>query len=123
MDVSIARQAQINEWEYNLKRETLFISQIFFIGVSFIIILFTLAQFRFIRVSIVYFIAIILIIIFGVFWYLRHIYTRNTRDKKYWNRRNFDGDYSKVSTVPASVLAQVAKSSCENCDENGLLGL
>jgi hypothetical protein len=125
MDVSIARQAQINEWEYNSKRETLFISQLFFIGISFVIILFTLARFKFIRLSIVYFVAIILIIIFGIFWYLKHIYTRNTRDKKHWNRKVFDGDHSKVSTIPASVLAQVAKSatdSCENCD-NGLLGL
>lgn len=107
-NASVSRQAEINEWQYNSKLEMLFISQIAFMGLSFIIALYAIAYMGIFGFGIVHYSAIIISIVLFAVILTRYLYNRDSRDKRYWNRKVFSGDYSKPSTIPASASAALA---------------
>jgi len=106
-NASVSRQTEINEWQYNSKLEMLFISQIAFIGLSFIILMYAIAYTGVFGFSVVHYSAIISMMIFFAIVLTRYLYNRNSRDSRYWNRKVFDGDYSKPSTIPPGVRAEI----------------
>jgi hypothetical protein len=103
-DQSVLRQSEINEWYYHLKLESLFISQLCFLGLSFGIILFSLSQAGLFGPTLVYYYLFLLFIFLGIVWLTRFLYTRNNRDKRFWNRKIFNEDNNKSSTIPNSVI-------------------
>lgn len=109
-NASISRQAEINEWQYNSKLEMLFISQIAFMGLSFIIIMYSLSYLGLFSLGIVHYSAIIIVVVLFSVTLTRYLYNRSTRDKRYWNRKVFSGDYSKPSTLPPSATASLTAS-------------
>jgi hypothetical protein len=115
MDASIEKQTEINEWSYNLKRDTLFFFQLVFIGLTFIVILFWIASTGIIGDMVAIYIMIIIFVILGGIWYSRYMYTRNNRDKLHWNKNVFPEDGKKPSPLPANLVASVATSTIENC--------
>ena len=104
-NASVSRQTEINEWQYNSKLEMLFISQLAFMGLSFIIALYAIAYTGVFGFGIVHYSAIIISIILLAVIVSRYLYNRDSRDKRYWNRKVFSGDYSKPSTVSPSANA------------------
>ena len=113
MDASVLRQSQINEWYYQMKLESLFISQLCFIGLSFVIIMFSLSSAGLFGRAVVYYSIVIILIILFFIWVSKHLYDRNTRDKRTWNRMVFSGDYSKPATIPSEVVSLKAQvASC-----------
>ena len=113
-NASVSRQTEINEWQYNSKLEMLFISQLAFIGLSFIIAMYAIAHTGVFGFGIVYYSAIIIFVLLIAVTLTRYLYNRDKRDSRYWNRKVFNGDYSKPSTIPAGVAQELqTRSRCK----------
>lgn len=83
------RQYEINEWSYNNKMDTLFVVQLLFVTVLLAAGLTYLNKLGFISMTIVGILAGILLLVNIVILVNRYNYTRQTRDKRYWNKRVF----------------------------------
>lgn len=102
------RQTEINEWYFNDKLETLFFLQIFFITMLASAIVLYLQKNGFISAPFAAFLmAILLAIVIGTGLY-RNQYTRESRDARFWHRRNF---YDKKLFIPTK-----STPAC-GCDE------
>lgn len=93
------RQAQINEWSYNNKMDTLFVFQLIFISLLFIGILMSLKQTGVVGPGFVWYSMAIVLIIVVIIIVNRSMYTNTTRDVKFWNRRHFNGDNNMTSPM------------------------
>jgi hypothetical protein len=89
------RQAEINEWSYNNKLDTLFVFQLIFLGLTFLAILMYLKTRGILGGPFVMYVSAILIIIITVIIANRAMYTANRRDSRFWNRRRFISDNNK----------------------------
>jgi hypothetical protein len=89
------RQSEINEWSAYNKLDTLFISQLIFIGLVFLAPLLYLKSVYIIPGSIFWGIAmmIFLALLFTIVYRVQ--YTDKSRSNHFWHRRRF-GDYSKT---------------------------
>jgi hypothetical protein len=83
------RQYEINEWAYNNKLDTLFVFQVLFITLLLAAGLAYLNRIGFLSTSILGLIVGILLVIDIVILITRFSYTKKTRDKRYWNKRQF----------------------------------
>lgn len=119
MDASIEKQTEINEWSYNSKKDTLFLFQLAFIGLTFIVVLFSVASTGMIGDTLVIYIMVIIFVILAIIWVMRYMYTKNTRDRTHWNKKVFSEDGKKPSPLPANVLASIASYANENCKTSG----
>jgi len=119
MDASIEKQTEINEWSYNSKKDTLFLFQLAFIGLTLGVVLFWVASTGMIGDTLVMYIMIIIFVILAVVWYMRYTYTKDTRDKVHWNKKVFSEDVKKPSPLPANVVASIASSTNESCNTSG----
>ena len=118
MDVSIEKQTVINEWSYNSKRDTLFFFQLVFIGLTILIVMYSLSAAGFLSDMFIIYVMIIIFVLLGLIWYTKFIYTRNTRDKEHWNKIVFPEDGKKPSPLPANVVNSVATATTEKCTKN-----
>lgn len=109
------RQTVINEWTFNDKMETLFIFQLMFFGLLVLCLLMILSKYGFFAKSFVWLIAAIMAIAIGTTWFFRAAYTKNVRDKKYWNKRYFAGDFSTAPAVPPGEVAAAARQILGVC--------
>ena len=122
MDVSIEKQTVINEWSYNSKRDTLFFFQLVFIGLTILIIMYSLSAAGFLSDIFIIYVMIIIFVLLGLIWYTKFIYTRNTRDKEHWNKIVFPEDGKKPSPLPANVVNSVATATTEKCTKRDSTG-
>jgi hypothetical protein len=86
------RQAEINEWSYHNKMDTLFVFQLIFISLMTVALLYVLSSQGYVGFGFVMYTMGILAFIVIIVIVNRYIYTRTTRDKRYWNRRRFGPD-------------------------------
>lgn len=93
------RQVEINEWAYEDKMDTVFVFQIVFMSLLFLVILFYLKEAGLFPSSFVWYVVVVLAFVVGLIIINRAVYTANRRDKRYWNRRRFNGDNMKESPV------------------------
>ena len=114
-DDSKKREIEINEWNYRAKMDTLFTFQLFFVGVSISLILNVLAKYGFFSRLFAIYMGIVIIGVVIVIAIIRQLYTKNIRDKRYWNERGFKGDHSLASLVPPTVLAATATVNADLC--------
>ena len=91
MDLA-SRQAEINEWTYNNKMETLFVFQLIFISLLTVALLMALRIQGYIGSGFVTYVMVVLAFIVVIVMINRYVYTRTTRDKRYWNRKRFGQD-------------------------------
>ena len=112
---STNRQRMINEWTFNDKMETLFIFQLMFFGLLVLSLLMILSKYGFFAKSFVWLIAIIMAVAIGFTWFFRAAYTKNVRDKTYWNKRYFAGDFSTAPAVPPGEVAAAARQILGVC--------
>jgi hypothetical protein len=90
------RKYEMNEWSVNNKKDTLFVFSMLFIMLSALILLTGLWRMGFISASLLVLISIPLIAIFVFTVVYRSQYTDVFRNKRYWNRRIFEGKYGKI---------------------------
>jgi hypothetical protein len=115
MDVSVEKQTEINEWSYNSKRDTLFFSQLFFIGISILIVMYWMSSMGLLSDMFVIYVMIIIFALLLLIWYVRYKYTRNNRDKTHWNKIVFPEDGKKPSTLSPTVINSVAAATAAAC--------
>lgn len=83
------RQYEINEWSYNNKMDTLFVFQLLFITIALAAGLMFLSKIGLISQTIVGMLVGILLVIDILILVNRMRYTNKSRNKRYWNKRNF----------------------------------
>ena len=96
---SIKRQTEINDWYYHSRLETLFILQLLFLGLSFMIFLSILASYQIISPYFVGYYAVCVFIVLAAVWYFKNSYNKNNRDPNEWGKRRFPNDGAVSSNV------------------------
>jgi hypothetical protein len=91
MDLA-SRQNEINEWTYNNKMDSLFVFQLIFISLLTVALLTVLSSQGYIGSGFVRYVMMVLAFIVVIVIINRYVYTRTTRDKRYWNRKRFGQD-------------------------------
>ena len=115
MDVSVEKQTEINEWSYNSKRETLFIFQLLFIGLTITIVMYSMSSAGLLSDIFVLYVMIIIFALLALIWYSKTVYTRSNRDKTHWNKLVFSEDGKKPSTLSPTVINSVATATAAKC--------
>lgn len=91
-----SRKNEMNEWSVGNKNDTLFVYSSLFIALSGLLLCIVLWKLEIISSSFCGSLAALLIIIFVLLLLNRYQYTEISRDKRYWNRKNFGGKYGKI---------------------------
>jgi chromate transport protein ChrA len=110
------REIEINEWNYHAKMETLFSLQLLFVGLSVAVILSVLAKYGFFSRLFAIYMGLAIVAIVILIAIVRQLYTKNIRNKRNWNERQFAGDNSLASLVPQSVLVATATVNAQMCN-------
>ena len=92
------RKYEMNQWSVSNKNETLFIMSMLFIVLSALTLITVLWRMGIISASLWGGIAAPIIIIFILVLINRSQYTDIFRNKRYWNRKIFEGKYGKIPT-------------------------
>jgi hypothetical protein len=90
------RKYEMNQWSVGNKQDTLFVFSSLFILLSSLILLTVLWRMGLIGGGLCGGLAAPLIIIFVLIVIYRANFTNVWRDKRYWNRRTFEGKYGKI---------------------------
>lgn len=98
MTDSANRQADINEWSYNDKMDTVFVLQLLFIGLVMISILFYFNGLGALGSGFAWYGTAITSIIVIVIIINRVAYSTSRRDAHSWDRRHFEEDRTMLST-------------------------
>ena len=125
------RQAEINEWYYNDKLETVFFLQLFFILMLAMAIVMYLLKNSFISTPFAAFLTVILMVGVGFVGLYRWRFTNNDRDGRFWHKRAF---YQPTKTPVKSACPcattdtspsafGVALTNAENCGNKALARL
>jgi hypothetical protein len=93
------RQVQINEWAYEDKMDTLFVFQVIFMSILFLIILFYLKDVGIFPSSFTWYVVFIIALIVGLIIINRATFTAKRRDRRFWNRRRQFNDRTLDSPV------------------------
>ena len=121
-----SRKNEMNEWTVQNKNDTLFVFSALFITVSVLLLLTVLWRMHIIPASLWVGIGLPFILIFIFIIVNRSQYTDILRNKRYWNKKIFDGTYGKIplpSCEGALDGIENAFSSVENKIESGARGL
>ena len=86
------RQAEINEWYYENKRETLFVLQLTLLVVLTVVVTLSITQYGWISQDAGNYIMGFVIVAGALTWLYRWYYTSRIRDPRYWSTRRFAGD-------------------------------
>jgi NADH:ubiquinone oxidoreductase subunit 3 (subunit A) len=96
-DKNIAnRKYEMNEWSIGNKRDTLFVYSMLFIVLSSIALFILLWRLGIIGITLCISLIAPLLLIFVFTIVERSQYTDVLRNKRYWNRRKFKGEYGKI---------------------------
>ena len=117
-----SRKNEMNEWTVQNKNDTLFVFSALFITVSVLLLLTVLLRMHIIPASLWVGIGLPFIIIFILIVVNRSQYTDILRNKRYWNKKIFDGKYGKIplpSCEGALEGIENAFSSVENTIQSG----
>ena len=117
-----SRKNEMNEWTVQNKKDTLFVFSSLFITISVILLLTVLWRMNIIPASLWVGIGLPFILIFIFIVVNRSQYTDILRNKRYWNKKIFDGKYGKIplpSCEGALDGIENAFSSVEDTIERG----
>jgi len=91
------RKYEMNEWTVNNKRDTLFVFSMLFIMLSGLLLTTGLWKLRIISTSFWALLSVPMIIIFLLTLLYRSQYTNANRNKRYWNKNNFNLKNDKMT--------------------------
>lgn len=94
------RQFEINEWTANNKRDTLFVFQLMFIGLTLTVPLLYLNRQGMLPGSVLYGVLLLIVIAIVFTLVIRAQYTNKSRDTRFWNRRRFASMGGPPVTMP-----------------------
>jgi hypothetical protein len=117
-----SRKNEMNEWTVQNKSDTLFVFSSLFITISALLLLTVLWKMHIIPASLWVGIGLPFILIFILIVVNRSQYTDILRNKRYWNKKIFDGKYGKIplpSCEGALEGIESAFSSVESTIESG----
>ena len=100
------RKYEMNEWSVNNKKDTLFVFSMLFIMISGLILVTGLYRLHVISTSFWMLLSVPMILIFVLTVIYRSQYTNVYRNKRYWNRKRFEG---KSGTIPMPNCANVTQ--------------
>lgn len=118
-----SRKYEMNQWSIGDKNDTLFVFSSLFIVLSVLILLTGLWRLNLISVALCGGVASFFIIIFILIVIYRSNFTNVWRDKRYWNRRTFEGKYGKIPMplCPGALSGiESGISSMENSIQSGI---
>jgi hypothetical protein len=92
------RHFELNEWEVQDKRDTLFMYQLGFISILSIVLLTLLKKSGLLGGGLYWYLCVFVVVVFVFTLLYRIIYTETVRDKFYWSRRKF----GSMNAPPAS---------------------
>jgi len=116
------RKYEMNQWSVSNKNDTLFIFSGLFILLSSLVLLTVLWRLRIIGSGLAGSLATPLIIIFVIVVIYRANFTNLWRNNRYWNRRNFEGKYGKIS-IPQCPGALSGIQNTVKSFETGIKGV
>ena len=90
------RKNEMNEWSVGNKNDTLFVYSALFIALSGMLLCVVLWKMGIISGYLSGSLMGLMLVIFVLILINRSQYTSNTRDQRYWNRKNFSGKYGKI---------------------------
>jgi len=105
------RKYEMNEWTVNNKKDTLFVLSALFVAISLLLLLTILLHMNIISAGVWGFTGAIAIIIFIIIVINRAQYTNQLRNKRYWSKKRFDGQYGKISSICPSTAPASAPST------------
>jgi hypothetical protein len=109
------RKTEMNEWSVNNKRDTLFVYSSLFITISLLIMLSVLWKMGIISTYTSSTLGVCAIIIFILILINRAYYTEVLRNKRYWNKRIFEGKYGKI---PIPLICPTNNDNINNNNNN-----
>ena len=119
------RKNEMNEWSVGNKNDTLFVYSALFITLSGLLLCVVLWKMGIISGYFSGSLMGLMVVIFVFILIRRSQYTANTRDQRYWNRKNFSGKYGKIPlpncpglvddiTAGADAVAQYSQTAGQN---------
>lgn len=112
---AMGRQSEINEWTYQNKMETLFILQVTFLGLLLVSLVGMLGRMGIVNRMYMWYIAFFLGVILFLFWMVKAGYTKEVRDRRFWSKRTFAGDFETLPAISEDAVAAVAQSQTATC--------
>jgi len=91
-----SRKTEMNEWTVNNKKDTLFVYSTLFIMLSGLLLITGLWRIGMINGALWVGITVLLLLIFSLIVANRAYYTDNLRNRRFWNKKIFEGKYGKV---------------------------
>ena len=105
------RKYEMNEWTVNNKKDTLFVLSALFIVISVFLLLTILLHMNLISAATWGFTGAIAIIIFILIVVNRAQYTDKLRNKRYWNKKRFDGKGGEIPSICPTVAPAASASA------------
>jgi hypothetical protein len=118
-----SRKYEMNQWSIGDKNDTLFVFSSLFIVLSVLILLTGLWRLNLMSAALCGGVASFFIVIFILIVIYRSNFTNVWRDKRYWNRRTFEGKYGKIPMplCPGALSGIESEfSSVENSIKSGI---
>lgn len=90
------RKYEMNEWTVNNKKDTLFVFSMLFVVISALLLITGLLRMGIITTTFWVALSVLVLLIFIFTVVYRSQYTDVYRNKRYWNRKIFEGKYGKI---------------------------
>ena len=108
-----SRKQEMNEWSVGNKQDTLFVSSSFFLLLSGLLLLTGIWRLGLISSSLWVALAIPLILIFILILLARWRYTDVLRNKRYWNKKIFEGKSQKIAIPSCPQVTDAAEHGAQ----------
>lgn len=112
------RKYEMNEWSVNNKKDTLFVYSALFIALSILILITVLWRMGVIGTGLWVGLAAPTIIVFILIVASRSQYTNVLRNKRYWNRKIFEGKYGKIPIPICPGAVSGIESELQSLEQN-----
>jgi len=114
---SLRRQTDINEWYYKYRLDTLFVLQMLFLGMSLLVLLSVLSNYRIVSPVFVAYYAVLMLVGVFIVWYFKYKYNNDSRDFAQWDKRRFASDGKMSSNVSAEVRQALIEAAATKCKD------
>jgi len=93
---NFGRKNEMNEWSVGNKKDTLFVFSALFVVLSVIVFLTAFLRMNIISSAVWATTSVVAILVFVLIVLNRSQYTDQIRNKRYWNKKTFEGKYGKI---------------------------
>ena len=112
------RKHEMNEWSVNNKNDTLFVFSMIFITLVALILITVLWRMGLMSTSLLVAIAAALLVVLILTIIVRAQYTNVYRNKRYWNKKIFEGQYGKIATPTCPDITDGIKNRINSFEQD-----